>query len=65
MHIRFLDRRVVQDELRGTPRQTVFEKDSIHDLPESSAHRWIQRGVAIAAPKPETRPRKTASAEKD
>ena len=47
MKIKFLMRREVQDENRGTPKATVFDEGSIHDLPEPSARRWLSRGEAV------------------
>ena len=51
--IKFLEDRTVQD----TERQT-FKKGSVHDVSDSSARHWINRGVTIevadepAAPEP-------------
>ena len=57
MKIKFLGRRVVQDEHRHTARATVFEAGQVIDLPETSARRWIARGAAepvIDKPEPTT-----------
>lgn len=47
MKIKFMADREIQDEHRGTDKATVFKAGSEHDLPEASAARWIQRGVAV------------------
>ena len=48
MKIKFTATRVVDDEHKGTPQETKFKEGSTHDLDESSAQRWIRRGVAVA-----------------
>jgi hypothetical protein len=56
MKIKFHSRREVQDEFRGTEKATVFEAGKEYDLPEASASRWVQRGLAsvvIATKEPE------------
>lgn len=55
MKIKFNSRREVQDEFRGTEKATVFEAGKEYDLPEASASRWVQRGLAsvVAAKEPE------------
>lgn len=43
--IRFTERRVVNYPGKDA---LVFEKDSVHELIDTSANRWIKRGVAVA-----------------
>jgi hypothetical protein len=54
--ILFTETRVVQDEHRGTDRQTVYEKGRVYELPLPSCERWKKRGVAVDAPEPKPEP---------
>ena len=45
--VKFTETRVVQDEHRGTDRETRFMAGETYDLPEASAARWIARGVGV------------------
>ncbi len=47
LKVTFLETRIVQDGLEGTPEETRFEKGKAYSLPESSARRWISRGAAM------------------
>jgi len=45
----FTETRVVQDEHVGTDKETCFKAGFAYDLPEGSAQRWINRGIAVRA----------------
>ncbi len=45
--VKFVETRVVQDEHRGTARETRYVAGETYDLPEASAARWIARGVGV------------------
>jgi hypothetical protein len=50
MKIRFLQDRVVRDELRGTPQETRYRAGQEVELADASAQHWIRRGVAQEVP---------------
>lgn len=43
--ILFTARRVLQDEHRGTERETVYEEGKVYDLEQTSVDRWVARGA--------------------
>ena len=50
MKIKFLQQRTVLDGLEGTDRETSFKEGQIVDLPDRSAKRWLDRGIAELVP---------------
>lgn len=46
MKVKFHQNRVVDDFRRGTKDEERFEAGKTYDLPETSALRWVNRGIA-------------------
>lgn len=44
--VRFRITRVVDDCRKGTPAEERYEAGAVYDMPEDSAARWVNRGVA-------------------
>ena len=58
MKIKFLQDRLVKDETN-----TLFKKDEVYELTESSCAHWISRGVAVEVePKTKVGPPKVETA---
>ncbi|TKS58781.1 MAG: hypothetical protein EWM72_02781 [Nitrospira sp.] len=45
--VRFVRDREVKDANAGTKKATIYHKDDVVELPDSSADHWINRGVAV------------------
>lgn len=45
--VKFLVDREVQDERAGTEHAQVFKANKTYELPQTSADRWVRRGVAV------------------
>jgi len=45
--IKFTETRVVDDEYKGTPDQTVFIEGKTYTLEDTSAQHWLSRGAAV------------------
>lgn len=56
--IRFTERRVIT---RPGNTDLVFEKDSVHELVDPSANRWLKRGVAVLLTAAEVKTHKAAA----
>src|SRR5215211_157020 len=51
MRIKFL--RLVQYESEGKNKGPIYEGDSVHELRDDLAQRWLRRGVAVPVANPE------------